>query len=115
MSTEVQLVAGLAGAIGSDYRPTHSQLVFVEYGGQASRFNLFPGGDGRKPGTATPQGHLDVRSRCRRRRRTGAKRRHLWDQQTHVLRQMVPQNSAKIINLGVVDFNTITANGFARI
>jgi hypothetical protein len=32
-----------------------------------------------------------------------------WEQMTAVLRQMAPQNSAKIINLGAVDFNSLTA------
>lgn len=40
MPTSVQLVTGLAGAIGCDYRASRSQLVFVEFGGKLSRLNL---------------------------------------------------------------------------
>ncbi|MGD0001506.1 MAG: hypothetical protein ABSE21_15520 [Bryobacteraceae bacterium] len=111
MSTEVQLVAGLAGAIGSDYRPTHSQLVFVEYGGKLSRFNLFPAATVVSQGTATLKGTWTFDLDAGVEGGPGPNVDIWWDQQTTVLRQMVPQNSAKIINLGVVDFNPITANG----
>jgi len=40
MSTPKQLVGGLAGAIGSDFRRTLNQLLFVEFGGKLSRLNL---------------------------------------------------------------------------
>ena len=30
-----------------------------------------------------------------------------WDQETTVARQMVPQNTARIVNIGVVDFNAV--------
>jgi hypothetical protein len=32
-----------------------------------------------------------------------------WEQMTDVARQMTPRNNARIVNLGVVDFNSITA------
>jgi hypothetical protein len=35
-----QLVTGLGGAIGSDYRAAGHQLVFVEFDGKLSRLNL---------------------------------------------------------------------------
>ena len=115
MSTEVQLVAGLAGAIGSSYRPTHSQLVFVEYGGKLSRFNLFPAATVVSQGTATLKGTWTFDLDAGVEGGPGPNVDIWWDQQTTVLRQMVPQNSAKIINLGVVDFNTITANGLQNL
>ena len=41
MSTATQLATGLAGAIGSDFRASQNQLIFVEYGGKLSALNLF--------------------------------------------------------------------------
>ena len=40
MTTQNQLVSGLGGAIGSDFRSTLNQLLFVEYAGKLSRLNL---------------------------------------------------------------------------
>jgi hypothetical protein len=40
MSATTQLVSGLAGAIGSDFRSSLNQLLFVEFGGKLSRVNL---------------------------------------------------------------------------
>lgn len=40
MSPPVQLVSGLGGAVGSDFRRTQNQLVFVEFSGKLSRLNL---------------------------------------------------------------------------
>ena len=42
MPTPIQLVSGLGGAIGCDFRHLENQLVFVEYAGKLSRLNLFP-------------------------------------------------------------------------
>ena len=36
MPTSTQLVTGLAGAIGCDFRTAQNQLIFVEYGGKLS-------------------------------------------------------------------------------
>ena len=41
MPSPVQLVTGLGGAIGCDFRPAQNQLVFVEYNGKLSRLNLY--------------------------------------------------------------------------
>ena len=40
MPSQVQLVAGLGGAIGSDFRSSQNQLIFVEFNGKLSRLNL---------------------------------------------------------------------------
>lgn len=115
MPTAVELVTGLAGAIGSDFRPTHNQLVFVEYGGKLSRFNLFPAATIVKQGTATLKGTFTFDLDTGVEGGTGPTVDIWWDQQTTVLRQMVPQNTAKILNLGVVNFNTITASGLQHL
>ena len=36
MPTSTELVTGLAGAIGCDFRTAQNQLIFVEYGGVSS-------------------------------------------------------------------------------
>ena len=41
MTSQTQLVSGLAGAIGCSFRSAQNQLVFTEYGGKLSRLNLF--------------------------------------------------------------------------
>jgi len=40
MVTPVALVTGLGGAIGCDYRRSHSELIFVEFAGNLSRLDL---------------------------------------------------------------------------
>jgi hypothetical protein len=42
MANPVQIVSGLGGAIGCAYRQSHNQLVFVEFNGKLSRYDLFP-------------------------------------------------------------------------
>jgi len=41
MSSAKVLATGVAGAVGSDFRRTLNQVVFVEFGGKLSRLNLF--------------------------------------------------------------------------
>jgi hypothetical protein len=110
MPTTTQLATGLGGAIGCDFRNAQQQLVFVEYSGKLSAVNLFPAATTVDSGTNTvlkgtftfdfdtgvqggPAASADVQ----------------WVQDTTVIRQMAPLNSAKIINLGAVNFNGITA------
>ena len=109
MTSPVQLVSGLAGAIGSDFRPAQAQLVFVEFGGKLSRLNLFPAATIVSSGTTILkgtwtfdlengfQGDLDADSDL------------WWEQETDIARKMVPWKDARIVNLGVVDFNSVTA------
>src|SRR6516225_10879970 len=40
MPSPVQLIGGLSGAIGSDFRRSLNQLIFVEFAGKLSRLNL---------------------------------------------------------------------------
>src|SRR5205823_12811246 len=106
-----QLQSGLGGAIGSDFRTAQNQLVFVEYNaGKLSALNLF------SPSTVVPSGTSTLKGTFLFDLDTGvqggpaANADIWWDQQTTVARQMVPQNSAAILNLGVANFNAITAN-----
>src|ERR1019366_5417747 len=111
MTTSTQLATGLGGAIGCDFRTAQNQLIFVEYaGGKLSSLNLFPVASivAQSPSTVLKgtflfdfdtgiQGGLSPNADV------------FWEQMTAVLRQMAPQNGAKIINLGAVDFNSLTA------
>lgn len=109
MPTSTQLVTGLAGAIGCDFRSAQNQLIFVEFGGKVSSLDLFPVATIVAQSAATVlkgtflfdfdtgiQGGLSPDADV------------FWEQMTAVLRQMAPQNSAKIVNLGAVDFNALT-------
>jgi len=110
MSSPTQLVGGLAGAIGSDFRSAQNQLIFVEYDtGKLSSLNLFPSSTIVKSGTATLNGTFMFDLDTGVQGGAGPSEDIWWDQQTAILRQMVPQNSARIINLGVVNFSAITA------
>jgi len=110
MPTSTTLVTGLAGAIGCDFRTAQNQLIFVEYGGKLSSLDLFPVATivAQSPSTVLKgtflfdfdtgvQGGLSPNADV------------FWEQETAVLRQMTPQNSAGIVNLGAVDFNALTA------
>ena len=110
MPTSTQLVTGLSGAIGCDFRAAQNQLIFVEFGGKLSTLDLFPAASivAQSPSTVLKgtflfnfdsgiEGGLSPNADV------------FWEQMTAVLRQMAPQNSAKIINLGAVDFNSLTA------
>ena len=110
MPTSTQLVSGLAGAIGCDFRTAQNQLIFVEYGGKLSTLDLFPVPTIVAQSASTVlkgtflfdfdtgvQGGLSPNADV------------FWEQMTAVLRQMAVQNTARIINLGPVDFNSLTA------
>jgi hypothetical protein len=56
MPTQTQLVSGLGGAIGCDFRRMQNQLVFVEYSGKLSLLNLFRTGTTVSSGTAILKG-----------------------------------------------------------
>ncbi|HUJ43778.1 MAG TPA: hypothetical protein VLW52_09245 [Opitutaceae bacterium] len=111
MSIPTQLVTGLGGAIGCDLRRSHSQLLFVEYAGKLSRLNLFPSSTVVSSGTKVLKGTYTFDLENGNEGGVGPGFDIWWDQQTAVARQMVPQNGATIVNLGVVDFASITASG----
>lgn len=99
------LVSGLAGAIGSDFRQSLNQLVFVEYGGKLSRLNLF------RPASVVHQETKILKGTWMLNLDNGTESNTgdiWWEQQTNVLRRMTPQGAARIVNIGVVDFNSVT-------
>jgi hypothetical protein len=108
--TPVQLKSGLGGAIGSDFRSAQNQLVFVEYAGKLSAFNLF------SPFVVVSSGAITLKGTFTFNLDTGvegvapANADIWWDQRTAVIRQMTPKNSATILNLGVTNFAAINAN-----
>lgn len=99
-------VTGLGGAIGCDFINAAQRLVFVEYSGNLSRFDLFPAATVVSSGTTVLKGtwtfNLDTGVE-------GGAGDIWWDQETNVARQMVPQNGAGIVNLGVVDFGALSS------
>ena len=107
MATPVQLVTGLGGAIGCDFRSSHNQLVFVEYAGKLSRLNLFHPATIVSSGTAVLKGTFLLDLETGAEGGAGPAMDIWWEQQTNVLRQMTPQNGARLVNLGVVDFASI--------
>ena len=108
MSTFTVLVSGLGGAIGCDLRRAQNQLLFVEYNGKLSRLNLFRTGTIVSSGTGVLHGtwHFDFDTGAQVSGGPGAD--VWWEQMTAVLRQLVPQNGAALVNLGPVDFASIT-------
>jgi hypothetical protein len=106
MPTTTQLASGLAGAIGSDFRPAFNQLVFVEYGGKLSRVDLFPTTSVISQGTAVLKGTFFFNFDNGTEVDAGAS--VWWEQQTAVAREMAPANGATLLNLGVVDFATLS-------
>ncbi len=103
------LATGVAGAIGSRYLKTKNQLLFVEWGGFISKIDLVRPLVGIvSQGTATIKGTWLFDCEAGTITAPGATLDIWWEQQTSVLRKMVPQGGAKIVNLGVVDFNAVT-------
>lgn len=109
MPTAVELVTGLAGAVGSDFRSSQNQLLFVEYGGKLSALNLFPASSVVSQNNVTLKGTFTFDLDTGVEGGVSPAADIWWDQKTTVLREMAPFSTAKIINLGFVDFNSITA------
>jgi hypothetical protein len=111
MSTATQLASGLGGAIGSDFRNAQQQLIFVEYAtGKLSALNLFPAAAIVAQSTNTVlKGTWSFDFDTGNESAAGADADVFWEQETAVARRMAPQNGAKIINLGAVNFATLTA------
>jgi hypothetical protein len=109
------LVSGLGGAIGCDLRRAQNQLLFVEYNGKLSRLNLFRTGTIVSSGTGVLHGtwHFDFDA--------GAQVTNVaaadvwWEQKTAVLRELVPQHGAALVNLGAVNFASITPDTLASL
>src|SRR5215469_8596855 len=107
MSTPVQLVTGLGGAIGCDFRRAQNQLVFVEFNGKLSRLNLFRTGTVVSSGTAVLKGTFTFDLDTGVEGGLGPNFDIWWEQKTAVVRSMTPVNTAKLVNLGTVDYNLV--------
>lgn len=101
-----QLVTGLGGAIGSDYRAAGNRLVFVEFSGKLSALNLIPSATIVSQGTITIPGTwtFDIDAGT-----IGAAGSDLWwRQMTSTERALTPRNGAQIVRLGAVNYNAIS-------
>ena len=109
MATPIKLAAGLGGAIGSDYVQSQNRLYFVEFNGKVSVLDLVrPLAGIVSQGTTTITGTWIFDCETGTLGGAGGTGDIWWEQVDTVKRKMVPQNGAKIVNLGVVDFNAIT-------
>jgi len=108
MTTVTQLATGLGGAIGCDLQPSQHRLLFVEFDGKLSALNLVPTTAIVSSGTTTLKGTFTFDLDTGLEGGVGPAFDIWWEQQTAVLRQMAPLNNAKIVNIGVVDFLSIT-------
>lgn len=109
--TITQLINGLGGAIGCDFLPAQNRLLFVEYNGKLSRFDLFPAMSIVSQGSAVLKGtftfDLDNGTESTPGSPIPPGADIFWEQDTTVVRRMVPVNSAEIINLGAASFGSI--------
>lgn len=111
MTTQTSLATGLSGAIGCSFRSLQNQLVFVEFAGKVSALDLFPTAVVVSQGTAVLKGTFTFDLDTGVQGGVGPGFDIWWEQMTNVARQMVAQNNARIVNLGVGGFAGITANG----
>jgi len=105
----------LGGAIGCDFRSGLNQLLFVEFSGNLSRMNLFPSATVMSSGTVVLKGTFTFDLETGIQGGVSANADIWWDQMTTVARQMVPQNGAGILNLGAVDFASLSASGLQKL
>jgi hypothetical protein len=108
MATPTQIFSGLGGAIGCDFRQSHNEIVFVEFNGKLSRYDLFPSAIIVSAGTTVLKGTWTFDLDTGVQGPPGTTADIWWEQMTNVARQMVPQNNARIANLGVINFNAVT-------
>ena len=106
MSSPKQLVGGLGGAIGSDFRRTLNQLIFVEFGGKLSRLNLTRTATVVTSGSATLLASYGFNLDTGVEDSTGAPLTGdiWWSPPTG----MVRIGSAQMLNLGVTNFGSLT-------
>jgi len=106
--TTTQLIGGLEGAIGSDFVQAQKRLLFVEYGGRLSRYDLFPAATIVSHGTALLKGtfhfDLDNGTQALPGAPTPPGSDIFWEQSTNIIRAMAPSNGAAIVNVGVTSF-----------
>jgi hypothetical protein len=105
-----QLIGGLEGAIGSDFLPAQNRLLFVEYGGRLSRYDLFPAATIVSQGSAVLKGTFLFDLDAGKESMAGenlAPFDIFWDQKTAVARVMQPWSGAAIVNIGVTNFASV--------
>ena len=104
-----KITDGLQGAIGSRYLKNHNQLVFTEYAGFISKVDLVrPLLATVSQGTATIKGTWSFDCESGTITAPGAVLDIWWHQIDAIRREMAPQGNARIVNLGIVDFNMVT-------
>ncbi|MEO6802632.1 MAG: hypothetical protein ABI197_05220 [Granulicella sp.] len=115
MPTPVELIGGLGGAIGCDFRQSKNQLVFVEYGGKLSTYDLFPAATIINQGTAILKGtflfDLDAGVQSAPGSSGGTNWDIFWEAVTNVVREMRIYNNTRIVNIGVVPFASVSPSG----
>ena len=110
--SNTQLLGGLAGAIGSDFVATQNRLLFVEYGGRLSKYDLAPTMSILHQGTAVLKGTFSIDLETGVQQVSGPPLPGadiFWEQDTAVVRRMTPIQGASIVNIGVTDFAAIPA------
>jgi len=109
MATPIKLATGLGGAIGSDFVRSSNQLYFVEFNGKLSVLNLVRPLVGIvAQGTTVITGTFVFDCETGALGGVGTAGDIWWEQIDAVRRLMVPQNNAKVLNLGLVNFDALT-------
>lgn len=115
VSTPSATVSGLAspllgGAIGCDFRSAQNRLLFVEFAGNLSRLDLFPTASLITSGTTILKSSFGFNLDAGVEALPGAGNAGMdiaWNQVLPL--GMYPLNGARLINLGVTDFNALSA------
>ena len=104
-----KLIGNLGGAIGSRFLKNRNQLVFIEWNGSISKYDFV-----QSLAATVSQGTTILKGTWLFDCETGANiapgvTADLWWQQVDgVKRNIVPSGNAKVVNLGLVDFNLVT-------
>jgi hypothetical protein len=101
----------LGGAGGCDFRSSVNQLLFVEFGGTLSALDLYPAAVVVSSGTAVLPGTDTMDLDTGAMGGSSASAAIFWEQMTATERQLATLNDAKIVNLGAVDFTSLTSAG----
>jgi len=110
MVTPRTLVTGLGGAIGSRIDELRNRLLFVEFSGKVSSFDLTPKGASVLASSAdtTWKGTFIIDFETGTQGGTGSAGDVWWEQETSVVRRMTPRNSAQLAYLGHISSTTLT-------
>jgi hypothetical protein len=105
----MKLLSGVGAAIGCRILPKRNQLVFVEYAkGAISFLDII-----RPLGAIVSQGSTVIKGTWTFNCETGASDASpgadiWWEQMDNIKRQMVPMSGASIVNLGNINFGSVT-------